>query len=606
MFNSRVKVKALLAMTPESQEVTVMGWVRTFRNNQFVALNDGSTNSNLQVVVELGSYDEAFLKRISPGASLKVSGKLVASLGKGQAVELKATTVEILGDCNPEKYPLQLKNRPSLEYLREIAHLRFRTNTFGAIFRVRHALAFAIHRFFNEKGFVYLHTPIIPATDAEGAGEMFRVTTLPFDNPPRKEDGTVDFREDFFGRTTNLTVSGQLEGELGAMALSEIYTFGPTFRAENSNTARHLAEFWMIEPEMAFCDLEDNMNLAEEFIRYIINYAMENNREDLDFLAQRLAEEERQKPQAERSEMGLIEKLEFVVNNSFQRITYTEAIEILENSPAYKKKKFQYEVKWGIDMQSEHERYLVEKHFKKPVIVTGYPKKIKAFYMRQNDDGKTVAAMDILAPGIGEIVGGSQREERMEKLEERMKEMNIPTEEMWWYLGYASLRGRAARRFWIGFRAAGAFRHRDDEYPGCDRFSADTEECGVLGDRALGEVGEAAMRIGADPGAHVLTNIEIEQVDIPDMIIARADQKTAGEMRAVYPQYAIMDLCIRYFRRELIEIRQYGAFVETAWRGNCIGGPGEGIDYDGRGVDFFYEDGLYSLFCRCASRSDSR
>ncbi|HMH22064.1 MAG TPA: asparagine--tRNA ligase [Puia sp.] len=451
MFNTRVKVKELLVTEPADQEVTVMGWVRTFRNNQFIALNDGSTNNNLQVVLELGAYDDPFLKRLTTGASLKVTGNLVASLGKGQKVEVKAGTVEILGDCNPEKYPLQLKNRPSLEYLREIAHLRFRTNTFGAIFRVRHSLSFAVHQFFNEKGFVYLHTPIITASDAEGAGETFRVSTLPFDNPPRKEDGTIDYREDFFGRATNLTVSGQLEGELGAMAFSDVYTFGPTFRAENSNTARHLAEFWMIEPEMAFHDLEDNMNLAEDFIRYIIRYAMEHNREDLDFLAQRLAEEEKQKPQAERSEMGLIEKLEFVVNNSFQRVTYTEAIDILLNSPAYKKKKFQYDVEWGIDMQSEHERYLVEKHFKKPVIVTGYPKKIKAFYMRQNDDGKTVAAMDILAPGIGEIVGGSQREERLEKLEERMKEMNIPVEEMWWYLDTRRFGAVPHAGFGLGF-----------------------------------------------------------------------------------------------------------------------------------------------------------
>jgi len=434
MFNTRVKVKELLATTPENQEVIVMGWVRTFRNNQFIALNDGSTNNNIQIVIELGAYDENLLKKITPGASLKVTGQLIASPGKGQSVEIKATALDVLGECNPEKYPLQLKNRPSLEYLREIAHLRFRTNTFGAVFRIRHSLAFAIHKFFNEKGFVYLHTPVITASDAEGAGEMFRVSTLPFDNPPRKEDGTIDFAEDFFGRATNLTVSGQLEGELGATAFSEIYTFGPTFRAENSNTARHLAEFWMIEPEMAFCDLEDNMNLAESFIRYLIRYVMDNNREDLEFLATRLADEEKQKPQAERSEMGLIEKLEFVVNNDFERITYTEAIDILLQSPAYKKKKFQYEVKWGIDMQSEHERYLVEKHFKKPVIVTGYPAAIKAFYMRQNDDGKTVAAMDILVPGIGEIVGGSQREERLERLEARMKEMHIPTEEMWWYL----------------------------------------------------------------------------------------------------------------------------------------------------------------------------
>jgi asparaginyl-tRNA synthetase len=434
MFNSRTKVKHLLSAAPEGQEVTVMGWVRTFRNNQFIALNDGSTNNNLQIVAELGTFDEETLRKITPGASLKATGKLIASLGKGQAVEVKATTLEILGECNPEKYPLQLKNRPSLEYLREIAHLRFRTQTFGAVFRVRHALAFAIHQFFNEKGFVYLHTPVITASDAEGAGEMFRVSTLPFDNPPRKDDGSIDFSEDFFGRATNLTVSGQLEGELGAMAFSEIYTFGPTFRAENSNTARHLAEFWMIEPEMAFYDLEDNMDLAETFIRYLIRYVMDHNREDLEFLATRLAEEEKQKPQAERSELGLIEKLEFVLNNQFERITYTEAVDILLQSPAYKKKKFQYDVKWGIDLQSEHERYLVEKHFKKPVIVTGYPKAIKAFYMRQNDDGNTVAAMDILVPGIGEIVGGSQREERLDRLEARMQEMHIPVEELWWYL----------------------------------------------------------------------------------------------------------------------------------------------------------------------------
>lgn len=435
MFNKRVKIKELLTWEPQNQQVTVMGWVRTFRNNQFVALNDGSTNTNLQVVLELGKYDEELLKRITTSASLKVTGELIQSLGKGQKMEVKATDVEILGDSDPEKYPLQLKNRPTLEYLREKAHMRFRTNTFGSVFRVRHSLAFAIHKFFNDKGFIYLHTPIITASDAEGAGEMFRVSTLPFDNPPRTATGTIDFREDFFGRATNLTVSGQLEGELGATAFGDIYTFGPTFRAENSNTARHLAEFWMIEPEMAFYDLEDNMNLAEEFIKYIIRYAMDNNREDLEFLAQRLAEEEKQKPQQERSEMGLIEKLEFVLNNKFERVTYTEAIDILKESNHNKKKKFQYPIDaWGIDLQSEHERYLVEKHFKKPVILSNYPKEIKAFYMRQNEDGKTVAAMDILAPGIGEIVGGSQREERLDRLEQRMKEMNIPAEELWWYL----------------------------------------------------------------------------------------------------------------------------------------------------------------------------
>ncbi len=435
MFNKRIKVKELLALEPDTQEVTVMGWVRSFRNNQFIALNDGSTNNNIQIVAELGRFDEDILKRITTSASLKVSGVIVPSLGKGQKMDLKATSIEILGDSDAEKYPIQLRNRPTLEYLREVAHFRFRTNTFGAVFRVRHSLAFSVHKFFNDKGFVYMHTPIITASDAEGAGEMFRVTTLPFENPPKNEDGSINFKEDFFGRSTNLTVSGQLEGELAATAFGDIYTFGPTFRAENSNTARHLAEFWMIEPEMAFCDLEDNANLAEEFIKYIIKYAMDNNREDLEFLAQRLADEEKQLPQDKRSEMGLIDKLEFVLNNNFERLTYTEAIDILKESNHNKKKKFQYPVTgWGMDLQSEHERYLVEKHFKKPVILTNYPKEIKAFYMRQNDDGKTVAAMDILAPGIGEIVGGSQREERLDNLEQRMKEMNVPADQLWWYL----------------------------------------------------------------------------------------------------------------------------------------------------------------------------
>ena len=435
MFNKRVKIKELLTWEPKEQEVTVMGWVRTFRNNQFIALNDGSTNNNIQIVAELGKFDEELLKRITTSASLRISGKLIPSLGRGQKMDLVATSIEILGDSDAEKYPIQLKNRPTLEYLREIAHLRFRTNTFGSVFRVRHSLAFAVHKFFNDKGFVYMHTPIITASDAEGAGETFRVSTLPFDNPPRNEDGDINFKEDFFGRATNLTVSGQLEGELGATAFGDIYTFGPTFRAENSNTARHLAEFWMIEPEMAFYDLEDNANLAEEFIKYLIRYAMDNNKEDLEFLAQRLTDEEKQLPQDKRSELGLIEKLEFVINNDFQRLTYTEAIEILNESNYNKKKKFQYPITgWGMDLQSEHERYLVEKHFKKPVILMNYPAAIKAFYMRQNDDGKTVAAMDILAPGIGEIVGGSQREERQDKLEARMKEMHIPMEELWWYL----------------------------------------------------------------------------------------------------------------------------------------------------------------------------
>ena len=447
MFNKRIKIKELLTQEPESQstglekQVTVMGWVRTFRNNQFIALNDGSTNINLQVVAELGKYDDELLKRITTSAALKVTGIITTSLGKGQKLELKATTIEILGDSDAEKYPLQPKKH-SLEFLREIAHLRFRTNTFGSVFRVRHSLAFAVHKFFNDKGFVYMHTPIITASDAEGAGEMFRVTTLPLNNAPKDELGNIDFKEDFFGRSTNLTVSGQLEGELGATALGDIYTFGPTFRAENSNTTRHLAEFWMIEPEMAFYDLEDNANLAEEFIKYLIKYAMDNNRDDLEFLSQRLEEEEKQLPQDKRSEMGLIAKLEFVLNNDFERLTYTEAIDILRESNHNKKKKFQYPVTdWGMDLQSEHERWLVEKHFKKPVILTNYPAAIKSFYMRQNDDacpeegrGKTVAAMDILAPGIGEIVGGSQREERLDKLEARMKELNIPADELWWYL----------------------------------------------------------------------------------------------------------------------------------------------------------------------------
>jgi asparaginyl-tRNA synthetase len=452
MFNKRIKIKELLQSDKTGYEATVMGWVRTFRNTQFIALNDGSTNNNLQVVVALGTLDEQTLKRITTGASIKAIGEVIPSLGKGQKVELKATSIEILGDSDAEKFPLQPKKH-SLEFLREIAHLRFRTNTFGAIFRVRHSLAFAIHKFFNDRGFIYLHTPIITASDAEGAGEMFKVTTLPLDGTAAKlDDGSINFKEDFFGRSTNLTVSGQLEGELAAMAFSDIYTFGPTFRAENSNTTRHLAEFWMIEPEVAFNDLEDNMDLAEDFIKYIIGYTIENNKEDLEFLSQRLEEEEKSKPQNERSEMGLMEKLNFVVNNNFERVTYTEAIEILIESNHNKKKKFQYLVEgWGIDLQSEHERYLVEKHFKKPVILTNYPKEIKAFYMRQNDDGKTVAAMDILAPGIGEIVGGSQREERLDKLLERMKEMHIPAEELDWYLDTRRFGSCPHAGFGLGF-----------------------------------------------------------------------------------------------------------------------------------------------------------
>jgi len=448
---ARLRIKDILKTTPTEQTITVKGWVRTFRNNSFIALNDGSTNNNLQVVVDFTNTAEEILKRITTGAAVSATGILVASLGKGQPVELKASSVEILGDSDAEKYPLQPKKH-SLEFLREIAHLRFRTNTFGAVFRVRNTLAFAIHKFFNEKGFLYMHTPIITSSDAEGAGEMFRVTNFDIANPPKDEQGNIDYKQDFFGKSTNLTVSGQLEGELAAMAFRDIYTFGPTFRAENSNTARHLAEFWMIEPEMAFCDLTDNMNLAEEMLQYVIKYTLDTNLEDIQFLSQRLEEEEKQKPQNERSELTLLNKLQFCLDNKFERVTYTQAIEILRESNHNKKKKFQYLVdKWGVDLQSEHERYLVEKHFKKPVILTDYPKEIKSFYMRQNDDEKTVAAMDILFPGIGEIVGGSQREERLERLEARMGEIGIPVEELSWYLDTRRFGSCPHAGFGLGF-----------------------------------------------------------------------------------------------------------------------------------------------------------
>lgn len=447
----RTKIKDILNSESLDYTANIKGWVRSFRNNQFIALNDGSTIHNIQIVINPEEVDETVLKNIQTGASMNINGKVIASQGKGQRVEIVAENIEVLGTCNPEEFPLQAKNRPSLEYLREIAHLRFRTNVFGAVFRVRHSIAYAIHKFFNDKGFVYLHTPIVTASDAEGAGEMFRVTTLPFDNPPRLENGEIDFTEDFFGKSTNLTVSGQLEAELAAMSFGEVYTFGPTFRAENSNTTRHLAEFWMVEPEVAFNDLKDNMDLAESFIQYIIRYVLEHNMDDLQFLEERLANEEKQKPANERSEMGLLEKLNFVINNQFERITYTEAIDILLQSKPYQKKQFKYDVSWGIDLQSEHERFLVEKHFKKPVIVTDYPKDIKAFYMRLNDDGKTVAAMDILAPGIGEIVGGSQREERLELLEKRMGEMHIPSEEMYWYLDSRRFGTAPHAGFGLGF-----------------------------------------------------------------------------------------------------------------------------------------------------------
>ena len=449
---TRLKIKEILASGKAGSEVVAKGWVRTKRgskNVNFIALNDGSTINNLQIVVNVDSFDEALLRDINTGAALAVTGELVESAGSGQNIELNATKVELLGKADPEKFPIQPKKH-SLEFLRENAHLRFRTNTFGAVFRIRHAMAFAIHKFFNEKGFNYLHTPIITASDAEGAGQMFRVSTLDPKNPPLTEEGEIDYSQDFFGRATNLTVSGQLEGELGALALGEIYTFGPTFRAENSNTTRHLAEFWMIEPEMAFYDLKDNMDLAEEFLKSCIRYALDNCMDDLQFLAQRLEQEEKNKPQDQRS-MNLIEKLEFVLNNDFIRLTYTEAIDILKNSKPYKKNKFQFPVDWGVDLQSEHERYLVEKHFKCPVILTDYPKDIKAFYMKQNDDGKTVRAMDVLFPQIGEIIGGSQREEDLFKLETRMSEMDIPTEEMWWYLDTRRFGSVVHSGFGLGF-----------------------------------------------------------------------------------------------------------------------------------------------------------
>jgi len=447
----RTKVKELLNSTAYGNEVTVMGWVRTFRNNQFIAINDGSTINNIQAVVDFENTEETLLKRLTTGAAISITGELIESLGKGQKVEVKVKQLEILGDSDAEKFPLQPKKH-SLEFLREIAHLRFRTNTFNAVFKVRHTLAFAIHQFFNDRGFVYLHTPIITASDAEGAGEMFRVTNLDFDNPPRLEDGKVDFKQDFFGRSTNLTVSGQLEGELAAMALGEIYTFGPTFRAENSNTTRHLAEFWMIEPEVAFADLQDNMQLAEDLLKYVIKYAIEHCADELEFLKNRLLEEEKSKPQDERSELDLLAKLNFCLSNDFERLTYTEAIDILKNSTPNKKKKFKYLIEnWGADLQSEHERFLVEKHFKKPVILTDYPKDIKSFYMRQNEDGKTVAAMDILFPGIGEIIGGSQREERMSLLEKRMDEMHIPKDELYWYLDTRKFGTAPHAGFGLGF-----------------------------------------------------------------------------------------------------------------------------------------------------------
>lgn len=444
------RISSLLDISKVGQQVTVYAWVRTFRNNQFVAVNDGSTINNLQLVLEKENFEEDFLKRIATGVSVKATGKLLESQGKGQATEVEVAELEILGDCDPEEFPIQMK-RHSLDFLREKAHLRFRTNTFSAVFRIRHAMTFAVHKYFNDNGFYNLHTPIITGSDAEGAGEMFRVTTLDLNDVPKTDDGKVDVSQDFFGKESNLTVSGQLEAELGAMALGKVYTFGPTFRAENSNTSRHLAEFWMIEPEVAFYDIHDNADLAEDFLKYLLKYALDNCADDIDFLTQREINEEKQKPQAERNEMSLKERLEFVISNDFERLTYTEAIDVLRNSKPFKKGKFKYPVEWGVDLQSEHERFLVEKKFKKPVVITDYPAKIKAFYMRSNEDGKTVAAMDILVPGIGEIIGGSQREERLDKLMEKCKEFNIPEEHIWWYLELRKFGTATHSGFGLGF-----------------------------------------------------------------------------------------------------------------------------------------------------------
>ena len=444
-------IKELLEKQPVGDSVEVNGWVKTFRSNRFIALNDGSTIHNIQCVVDFENLDEALLKKISTGAALKITGTLEESQGRGQSVEIQATDIFVHGTADPETYPIQPKKH-SLEFLREKAHLRVRTNTFSAVMRVRSVLSFAVHSYFQQNGFYYMHAPIITGSDAEGAGEMFRVSTLDAKKPPLTDSGEVDYSEDFFGKETNLTVSGQLEAETYAMGLGKVYTFGPTFRAENSNTSRHLAEFWMIEPEMAFYDLDANMDLAEDFIKYIIQYVLDHCQDDLEFLEKRLLDEEKAKPQNERSEMALIEKLKFVVENNFKRVSYTEAIDILKNSKPNKKKKFQFPIdEWGADLQSEHERFLVEKHFKCPVILFDYPANIKAFYMRLNEDGKTVRAMDVLFPGIGEIVGGSQREERLDVLEQKIKELDIDAKELWWYLDLRKFGTAVHSGFGLGF-----------------------------------------------------------------------------------------------------------------------------------------------------------
>ncbi len=428
---------------------TVAGWVQSFRSNRFIALSDGSGSDTLQIVVPDGLCGEELLARISFNSCIEVSGVLALSQGSGQAVDLDATNITVVGDLDTTAYPLQKKSQ-SVEFLREQAYLRMRTRSFSAVFRIRHAVSYAIHKYFNDNGFYYLHAPIITGSDAEGAGEMFQVTTLDMENPPRTEAGAVDMAQDFFGKRTHLTVSGQLQAEAGAMALGRVYTFGPTFRAENSNTSRHLAEFWMIEPEVAFNDIHDNMQLAEDFVRYVIGYVLEHNRADVEFLDKSILEAEKNMKTEDRREMSLIESLEFVANNEFKKVTYTEAIELLLDSNHYKKGKFKYPVSWGIDLQSEHERWLVEKHFKQPAVIYNYPRDIKAFYMRQNDDGKTVAAMDVLFPGIGEVIGGSQREERYDVLVQRMGEVGIDPAEMQWYLDLRRFGGCPHSGFGLG------------------------------------------------------------------------------------------------------------------------------------------------------------
>lgn len=448
---NRSNVKELLQSKEILKEVNIYGWVRAFRSNRFVALNDGSTINNIQCVIDFENTDEAVLKRITTGAAVLINGTLVESQGKGQKVEIEVKSIKILGDSDSKKYPIQPKKH-SFEFLRENAHLRVRTNTFGAVMRVRSALSFAIHQYFQKNGFYYVNTPIITGSDAEGAGEMFRVTHFEANKAPVSEDGTVDYKKDFFGKETNLTVSGQLEAEAYAMALGKVYTFGPTFRAENSNTTRHLAEFWMIEPEVAFNDLDANMDLSEDFIKYVLKYVLENCKDDILFLENRLLQEEKSKPQAERNKMSLTEKIHFVVDNNFKRVSYTEAIDILRKSKPNKKKKFKYPInEWGVDLQSEHERYLVEKHFNCPIILFDYPAKIKAFYMRLNEDGKTVRAMDVLFPGIGEIVGGSQREERLDVLKEKMSDLEIDQKELWWYLDTRRFGTAVHSGFGLGF-----------------------------------------------------------------------------------------------------------------------------------------------------------